>query len=203
MEDTPDLVLRAQSGDGARFAELYERIAPALYTWAEIRIRPELRALLDPADLVQEVWCRAWKSFGTFDAENASFRYWVFRVAKNVLLEALRELQTPRFDARGRDPRDSSARLFELRDVPDTATSISQRLSRDERLKLFARWVAELDEDERMLIVHLGLEGLTQSEVAERLDLSREAVAKRWQRLVARAGERGVGRELLAEVASS
>lgn len=198
VDDTPDLVLQAQSGNAARFAELYERIAPALYTWAEIRIRADLRAFLDPQDVVQEVWCRAWKGFGGFDARSASFRYWVFRVAKNVLLEALRELRSPAFSARGADP---SQRLLVLRDVPDTATSISQRLAREERLKRFAQWVESLDDDERMLVVHLGLEGMTQQEVGERLSLSRDAVAKRWQRLLAQVGERKLGKELLAEAA--
>ena len=64
--DTRELAVRAHAGDSARFAELYERIAPSLYTWAELRIRPELRQWVDPGDVVQEVWCRAWKVFGTF-----------------------------------------------------------------------------------------------------------------------------------------
>jgi RNA polymerase sigma-70 factor, ECF subfamily len=196
MEDTPRLVRSAQSGDGARFAELYERIAPALYTWAEVRIRPELRSFVDPQDVVQEVWCRAWKSFQTFDAGNQSFRYWVFRVAKNVMLEVFRELRAPDAGVPSGDP---SKRLLVLRDVPDSATAVSQRLARDERLKLFAQWIASLEEDERMLVVHLGLEGMTQAEVAERLSLSRDAVAKRWQRLLARVTEQGVMRELFAE----
>ncbi|MCC6409872.1 MAG: sigma-70 family RNA polymerase sigma factor [Planctomycetes bacterium] len=196
MEPTSDPAPSAQAGDGARFTELYERIAPALYTWAEVRIRPELRSFVDPQDVVQEVWCRAWKAFRSFDPESQSFRYWLFRVAKNVMLEVFRELRSPDGGVPGGDP---SKRLLVLRDVPDSATAVSQRLARDERLKLFAQWIASLEEDERMLVVHLGLEGMTQAEVAARLSLSRDAIAKRWQRLLARVGEQGVMRELLAE----
>lgn len=196
MTDTPDPPLLAQSGDGARFTELYERIAPALYTWAEVRIRPELRSFVDPQDIVQEVWVRAWKGFRGFDPASQSFRYWLFRVAKNVMLEVFRELRSPDGGVPGGDP---SKRLLALREVPDSATAISQRLARDERLKLFAQWIASLGEDERMLVVHLGLEGMTQHEVAERLSLSRDAIAKRWQRLMARVAEQGTMRELFAE----
>jgi RNA polymerase sigma-70 factor (ECF subfamily) len=196
--ETQELAARAHAGESERFGELYERIAPSLYTWAEIRIRPDLRQWVDPGDVVQEVWCRAWKIFDSFDPNTVTFRYWVFRVAKNVLLEAFRKLENPAFKARSRD--NAATRALELADVPDSATAITRRVAREESLKLFAKWVQSLDEDDRMLLVHHGLEGLSQSEVAERLQLGREAVAKRWQRLLARILEQKLPRELFAAV---
>lgn len=196
--ETQDLAARAHSGEIERFGELYERIAPSLYTWAEIRIRPDLRQWIDPGDVVQEVWCRAWKVFASFDPQNVTFRYWVFRVAKNVLLEAFRKLENPTYRTRSRDAATSGA--FDLVEVPDSATAISRRVAREESLKLFATWVQSLDEDDRMLLVHHGLEGLSQAEVADRLQLGREAVAKRWQRLMARVVEQKLPRELFAAV---
>jgi RNA polymerase sigma factor (sigma-70 family) len=196
--ETQELAARAHAGESERFGELYERIAPSLYTWAEIRIRPDLRQWVDPGDVVQEVWCRAWKIFDSFDPSTVTFRYWVFRVAKNVLLEAFRKLDNPAFKARSRDS--SATRALELADVPDSATAITRRVAREESLKLFAKWVQSLDEDDRMLLVHHGLEGLSQSEVAERLQMGREAVAKRWQRLLARIVEQKLPRELFVAV---
>ncbi len=196
--ETQELAARAHAGEAERFGELYERIAPSLYTWAEIRIRPDLRQWVDPGDVVQEVWCRAWKIFDGFDPKTVTFRYWVFRVAKNVLLEALRKLDSPAFKARSRDVADS--RALQLVDVPDSATAITRRVAREESLRLFATWVQSLDEDDRMLLVHHGLEGLSQAEVAERLQMGREAVAKRWQRLIARVVEQKLPQELFAAV---
>ena len=40
------------------FEALYTNVTPTLYAWAELRIRPSLRARLEPQDLVQEVWLR-------------------------------------------------------------------------------------------------------------------------------------------------
>ncbi len=195
--DTHQLAAQAHAGDARRFGELYERIAPSLYTWAEIRIRPELRQWIDPQDVVQEVWCRAWKVFDSFDPTTLSFRFWVFRVAKNVLLEAFRKLESPTYRARSRD---GSTRGLELADVPDSATAVSRRVARDESLKMFSSWVQSLDEDDRMLLVHHGLEGLSQAETAERLQINRETVAKRWQRLMARVADQKLPRELFASV---
>jgi len=120
------------------------------------------------------------------------------RVAKNVLLEAFRKLENPTYRTRSRDAATSGA--FDLVEVPDSATAISRRVAREESLKLFANWVQSLEEDDRMLLIHHGLEGLSQAEVADRLQLGREAVAKRWQRLMARVVEQKLPRELFAAV---
>jgi len=196
--DTQELAARAHAGESERFGELYERIAPSLYTWAQIRIRPDLRQWIEPGDVVQEVWCRAWKIFDSFDPSAVTFRFWVFRVAKNVLLEAFRKLDSPTFKARSRES--AAERALELADVPDSATAITRRVAREESLHLFAKWVQTLEESDRMLLVHHGLEGLSQAEVAERLQLGREAVAKRWQRLMARVVEQKLPRELFSAV---
>lgn len=192
---THRLARAAKAGDAARFGELYEHVAPAIYAWAELRIRPGVRAWLDPQDVVQEVWCRAWRIFDRYDPEQVSFRYWVFRVAKNVLLEAFRKLRAPGV---GGPDAGTTTRLLALREVPDDATGVSRRVARDETLRLFTDWVRELPEDDRKLLVHAGLEGMSHAEVAERLQLGREAVAKRWQRLRARIEQQKLPRALVA-----
>jgi RNA polymerase sigma factor (sigma-70 family) len=199
-EDTARLARAARDGaaqgdGGEPFAVLYERIAPALYTWADIRIRPGMRVWLEPGDLVQEVWCRALRVFPDFDAERLSFRFWIFRIAKNVLLEALRKAGAPA--ARGQNP-GTTTRLIALSQVPDEVTGISRRLSRQEELVRFRDWVKGLERTDRELLVHHGLEGLSHAQVAERLELETEAVAKRWQRLRSKLEQQVLPREVLS-----
>lgn len=184
----------AQAGDEQAFARLHEHLAPALYAWAELRIRPAQRAHLEPADLVQEVWYRAWRAFDGFDPEEVPFRPWLFRVAKNVLLEAVRAVQRSGSGG-GIGP---STRLFALENHPDTETAVSRRLMRDESLAAFAERVRALSEDERKLVVLCGLEGLPHKEVADRLGLGTEAITKRWQRLRARLAAVRLPEHLLA-----
>ena len=96
--DDPELTdlsaRRGQDGDGEAYAVAYSRVAPALFAWADLRIRAPLRAHLDPEDLLQEVACRAFEQFGTWDSERASFRRWAFGIASNVLREGLRRIAT-------------------------------------------------------------------------------------------------------------
>ncbi|MEZ5974570.1 MAG: RNA polymerase sigma factor [Planctomycetota bacterium] len=182
----------AKDGDAGAFASLYEHIAPSLHTWAWLRLRPEQRAHMDPADLVQEVWARAYSQIGTFEGDGSYFRFWIFRIAKNVLLEAMRRGQ--RSAAVG----GPSTRLQHLGGVLDPATAVSQAVARDESLALFRERVEALPEDERQLVLHCGLEGLSYAQVAERLQLGEAAVAKRWQRLRARLEGGDLPRFLLA-----
>jgi len=194
--ETLRLVRKAKGGDAGSFGDLYEKIAPALYTWADLRIRREFRQHVSPEDVVQEVWCRAWKIFDKFDPDNGSFRYWVFRVAKNVLYEALRILKDPASTHGG----GGTTRVLMLQNVPDDATQITMRVARDESLSKCADWIRSLPEEDRKLVVHCGLEGLTYIETAERLDIAKEAVAKRWQRLRERLREQPIPQQLFSEI---
>ena len=193
--DTQGLARAAKAGEAERFGELYERIAPPLYAWAALRIRPGMRGAVDPQDVVQEVWCRAWKAFPAFDPDEQSFRLWVFRIAKNVMLEAFRKLQRagPAAGNAG-----TSTRAFQLLNVPDTATAVSRRVARDEGLQKMIDWIEALDEDEKKLVVFCGLEGLSYSEVGERTQTHKDTIAKRWQTLRARLAQHGAPKDLLA-----
>lgn len=190
-------VRSARNGDAGDFARLYEHIAPAVHTWASLRLRPNQAAMLDPGDLVQEVWLRAWRRIDDFDHERVPFRFWVFRIAKNVLLEASRQSRRPdqlgRIRASGED-----GEADPLARVADSITAVSRRVSRDEELGRFREAVAALPEDERKLVLHCGLEGLPLREVGERLGISEEAAGKRWQRLRARLRTSELPAHLLA-----
>ncbi len=182
----------AQGGDQESFTQLYEHIAPSLMTWAYLRIRPEQRAHLDPADVVQEVWLRAWRQIEQLDGAGDYFRFWIFRVAKNVLLEGIRRGQKEQI-AGG-----PSTRLRHADALQDPGTAISQRVARDEGLARFREEVAALPEDERRLVLHCGLEGMPLAQVAQRLGLTESAVGKRWQRLRARLSQTSLPQYLLA-----
>lgn len=52
-----------------------------------------LRQLRDPgaaADVVQEVFVRAWRHAGRYDAAVASLRVWLFSIARNVVVDTVR-----------------------------------------------------------------------------------------------------------------
>lgn len=171
---TRDLAARLRAGQAESFRELYEHLAPSLWAWARIRLSPDKAVALEPEDVLQEVWLRAIEALPDFDPERASFRAWIFGIAKNVAYEAAR-----------RHPSSASASAA-LAEWPELVTSIRSRLARDESVQMLVDHVASLDPVDRMLLVHCGLEDLPCGQAAVRLGISADAATKRWQRLRAR-----------------
>ncbi|MFY9340986.1 MAG: sigma-70 family RNA polymerase sigma factor [Planctomycetota bacterium] len=157
---------------------LHREYGVAVYAWASLRLGQRLRAWITPEDLAQEVWMRAMKGASARDPE-AGARAWLFTIAKHVLYEVHRSLQRERAQGAG----GSTSRLLALDGVPAEVTSLTQRLARDEAVRGFLDRATTLDDDDRMLLIHVGLEGMPQAEAATRLGLSADAVSKRWQRL--------------------
>lgn len=121
------MLTRAQT----ELAREFEAAAPALLAWANVRVRPELRRVLDPEDLIQEVGCRAFAQLQAHDPDQGSLHQWLFGFANRVLLEALRDL--------GRGPRPSRSERTDdsgLAEVVAAITSVTQRLARDDAARV-------------------------------------------------------------------
>ena len=173
---TEGLAGQMAAGDAEVLGKLYERVAPAVFGWAMLRIPAKLRARIDPEDLLHEVFYRLLIRSDEFDPARGDFRAWTFGFARRVLHEALRSCA--REEAGGvREPWTDFAR------IPDQATSLTGRLVRDEVLLAFGARVDGLAGDERRLLLLRGLEGMEHEEVARELGISTTAAAKRWQRL--------------------
>jgi RNA polymerase sigma factor (sigma-70 family) len=174
---TGRLVDGVRSGELERFRELYERIAPSLRAWAQLRSRSGLA--LDPDDLLQEVWLRAFEALPRFDPAKASFRAWIFGIAKNAALESVRRGARARIAT----PSSSLSGSVALDCWPEIATSIRSRLARDESARLLMEHIERFDPADRTILVQCGMEGVPCTVVATRLGIHAEAATKRWQRL--------------------
>jgi len=191
---TAFLARSVQRGELAHFEELYARTAPALYAWAALRAP----ANVDPGDILGEVWLRAVERLRTHDGANHEFRAWIFGIAKNVLLQVLRVRRDDRTARYGHPTVGCSTNGIDQ--VPESVTSIGQRLAREDVVRCFVDYAHGLDVADRDLLVHCGVEGGTCTEAATRIGMGVEAAAKRWQRLRADLRDKSWVRELLLEI---
>lgn len=159
---------------------LYRDHAASVYAWACLRTEPKLRQWVAPEDLAQEIWVRATRAAPDRPAGGGPPRAWLFTIAKHVLYEVRRLAER-----QGREGASSgsTSRLLALDNVPATVTSLTQRVSRDDTMREFLERAGKLDYEDRMLLIHVGLEAMPQTEAAARLGIGYEALAKRWQRL--------------------
>lgn len=85
-----DVLCRARSGDGRAFAELYDRFHRPVHAFARSRGTP------DPEGLVNDVFHSAFRAISDFEGGPGNFRSWVFRIARNKLIdEARRNARRP------------------------------------------------------------------------------------------------------------
>lgn len=151
-----ELVARARDGDPDAFDALVREHAAPLY-------RLLARILGDPAaaeDVAQECFVRAWRALPSFRGE-AKFSTWLYRIAVNegnrYLSRASRREVLPYDDV--------------LLDVPDLRAETAELAEAGELREQLERLLAELPPHYRVAVVLRDVEGFSNEESAELLEL--------------------------------
>jgi RNA polymerase sigma-70 factor (TIGR02960 family) len=188
---------RARAGDEYAFRELTEPHRRAL----QLHCYRILGSLQDAEDMVQETLLAAWRGLEGFEGR-ASLRSWLYRIATNRCLNALR--------ARSRRPREVPAmgespeptRRIEplwlepypdvlLGDLPDLSPGPAARYEARESIELaFIAALQGLPPRQRVALVLHDVLGFRTAEAAEMLDTSEASIKGALQRARATVGER-------------
>jgi RNA polymerase sigma-70 factor (ECF subfamily) len=152
------------------FAELYRRYVDGVYWYCLGRLRDAAMA----EDATSQVFAQALAALPRYrDHEReTAFRAWLFRIAHNVIVDAVRARH-------GHESLATVADLMDHRNLPEEV------VIRDEAQRAIWDLVATLPPDQRS-IIELRLVGLTGMEIATVLGRSRGAVDTAQSRAVAR-----------------
>jgi RNA polymerase sigma-70 factor, ECF subfamily len=145
------LLERIADGDHDAFEILYRRYARPVLALAQRRLGDAGRA----EEALQEAFVSVWRSASTFRPERGTATTWLYTVARNAIADRGRRRQEP--------PAEPS-------DQPSMEAGPDERAERE-----WLRWrvhsaLERLSESERELIVLAYWGGLSQSEIADRLD---------------------------------
>ncbi|WP_344211269.1 RNA polymerase subunit sigma-70 [Kribbella sancticallisti] len=158
----------------------------------------------DAEDLVQEVYLRAWRGWGTFEGR-ASVRTWLYRIATNACLSALqhrdRRYLPSGLGAPGEDPHAplefAAPGTRWIQPIPaDPADIVAERDNL--RLALIVS-LQHLPPQQRAVLVLREVLAFSASEVAEMLQLSVPAVKSSLQRARAKLAELESDRDKITE----
>lgn len=170
------------SGAGVISSEVRERfereavpLLPRMYASA-------LRLTRDPQDaedLVQEVYLRAFRAFGSFE-EGSNLKAWLYRILTNAFINEYRRRQRrPHTVSEAEDPEYSLFdRLGEEAAAPSAEREVLDRLP-DEDVQ---RALEDLPEQFRMAVLYADVEGFTYQEIADILEVPIGTVMSRLHR---------------------
>src|SRR5690242_8784005 len=145
-----ELLARIATRDGAAFEELYSRYSRAVLGLALRRLRDRGRA----EDAVQETFASVWRAAASYRPERGPGAPWLYAVARNAISD------------RGRARHEPPA---EAPDEPSPDSGPDERAEQGWIAFRVHRGVEALAEHERELIELAYWGGLSQSEIAERL----------------------------------
>lgn len=154
-ESDEDLVSRLQKRDPQALAQLYDRYGRLVYSLI-------LRAVRDTGvaeDLVQETFLRIWSRAAGFDAVRGSIGPWLLAVARNRAIDYLRSTT-----GRARNTLE-----LETTDHPSLFSDMEKDLLLSDKARRVKAALGKLPAHQQEVIELAYFEGLSQSEMAERM----------------------------------
>ncbi len=85
-ESDEEIIILYKNGDEEAFKILITRYTTPLYNFTA-----RLTNKNDASDIVQEIFIKAWKNIKRFDSLKASFKTWIFTIAKNTITDFFRK----------------------------------------------------------------------------------------------------------------
>lgn len=169
------LVAELKHGDQSAFSELVARHQAKVYQLALKLTRNEA----DAEDVLQETFLRVYNRIETFRGE-AAFSSWLYRIAANASFAKLGERRKhehadlddvhPEFEAGLTQP------------VNDWSRQPDSVLMGKETLGMLEKAISELPEDFRVVVLLRDVQGLSNNQVADILNLTVAAVKSRLHR---------------------
>jgi RNA polymerase sigma-70 factor, ECF subfamily len=150
-----DLARRLKARDATVVGELYDRYGRLAYTLIYRIVRDQSVA----EDLVQESFLRVWNRAQAFDAERGSLGPWILAVARNQALDYIRSVQG----------RVWSGLVSADSEHPGAFRDWEGDMLDGIRLDQVRTALTKLSDNQRTVIELAYFEGLSQSEMADRL----------------------------------
>jgi RNA polymerase sigma-70 factor, ECF subfamily len=186
--ETDQLLKQARAGQAGAVDQLLARHRPYLRQLVGLRLDAQLRARVDPSDVVQEAQIEAVRRLdGYLQRPEMPFRLWLRQIAYDRLLMMRRRHVEAARRAVGRDvplPEHSSVALAHR--LLAAGPTPSSELARRELARRVRQALTQLAEADREILLLRNFEGLSNQESAQVLDIQPAACSQRYGRALVR-----------------
>ena len=165
-----ELIEQIGAGDRVAFEELYRRYTRPVLGLALRRLGDRGRA----EDALQDAFAAIWRSARTYDRSRGAGGAWLYSVARNAIVDGFRRRPDP---------------VADVPDQPDASNGPAEQAEAAWLSWRVHRSIEDLPEHERAVIELAYWGGLSQSEVAEFLDIPLGTVKTRTRSALARLAD--------------
>ena len=162
-----ELMLRVRQGDASSFEELLRRYRTPLVRYFCRMVRDQALA----EDLAQEAFLRVYKARDRYRAE-ARFTTWLYRIATNLALNAIRDLKSRMVQDMNVSREDGEA-AFEF---VDPKASVEQQMIETDRGRMIREAIESLPENQRTAVILHKYQDVDYRQIAKILKVSESAV---------------------------
>jgi RNA polymerase sigma-70 factor (ECF subfamily) len=187
-ERTCRLLEQVRQGDRQAFEQLLARHRPQLRQFIAQRLDPQLRARVDPSDVVQETQLEVHRRLEDYlERRPMPFRLWLRKTAYERLLMLRRQHIESRRRAVGREvPLPERSSVLLAQQLLASGSSPSQQLDRRELARRVRQALAQLSEIDREILLLRNFDGLSYQEVGYLLEIDSATARKRHGRALLR-----------------
>jgi RNA polymerase sigma-70 factor (ECF subfamily) len=154
-DDPVDLVQRVAAGDREAFGRFYDRYAPLVFTMA-MRV---LRVRSDAEDLLQEVFLQAWRQADSYRTDRGSPEAWITTISRSRAIDRLRSIRS----------REKGVISLTVSGGVESGVPGGAATAEAEARLTVGGALASLSPAHRTVLELAYFDGLTQSEIANRL----------------------------------
>lgn len=157
----------SEDRDREAFSRLYDHFAPMIRAFC-YKSNPGARLLAD--EVVQDVMLKIWQKAGQFDDQKASINTWIYTLTRNCRIDYLRKNGKHVSDI---DPEPIWDSLVDENENLLASVQLARQSS------VLNEKLAKLSSDQRQILSKVYLEGKTQQETADELDIPLGTVKSR------------------------
>ncbi len=176
-----ELAMAHKNGDEEAFKKIIERYTSPLYNFTA-----RLTNKGEAADIVQEIFIKAWKNIKQFDPRKASFKTWIFTIAKNTTTDFFRKKRSLLFSDIEKSGADDISDISSFaNNIPDENLLPDEILSKLEDVKFLNKTLEKLPANYREVLVLRYQEEMTFEEMGKILDKPLNTVKSQHRRAIA------------------
>ena len=159
-------IKKCQSGNTESFGILYDKYIKKIYDFVYYKTMHKETA----EDLVSDIFIKALDKINSFDAQKGSFNSWIYRIARNTVIDHYR---TQKKDKNIDD-------VWDLSSNEDIAVDVDVRA----QMEKVQEHLSKLKAEQRDIVVMRLWQGMSHKEIADVLEKNESAVKVAYSRLI-------------------